>query len=483
VRGGGRRGVRIAVSSSTRGTGRERGRGKAPEEIAMTPKNAAEPTVASTRAASPGARSRALRALGAAGLALVLAACGDDDAPMPMPMPDAALADTGVPDTGAPDAGDPDAGPGDAGPSDAGASDADPGDAGRADGGVDCTPTALLVTTSDFRAGQRAVIDVATQTVVAGPVASDDQDTVPVRTDCDSWLVEGGTGDLKLQVRGMPLDTARVFDLDPPGTPASTTYASTPQFVVDATGHLIASRYSLSSLAVLDLAAGAVAATIDLSPLAAPTDPDAVDASAMAVVGPRVVVALGRFYFPAPTFSLTYAGPSVLAVVDPVARALVDVDPAAPGVQGVVLPTGNPTALLTLDDDTVLVACKDDAFVDTDGALYSVDVPTGTVSDALVREADVGGFGRLLRTDDGRVLLGAGGGVREIDPSSGMTRRVIVPSGTARENLVALVGDRLFVATGAGLRSWSVATGTETTPASGPIAVGALPFYGLAPAR
>jgi hypothetical protein len=399
-------------------------------------------------------------------LVVLLAACGDDDEPMAMP--DAAL---------------PDGGPGDASHVDAGPDDGSPRDAGGADAGVDCTPTALLVTTSDFTRGEYALVDAVSQGLLGGPVPSADQDTRPVRTACDSWLVEGGTGNVKLQARGMPLETARVFDLDPPGTDPTMTYASTPQFVVDATGHVIASRYSLSSLVVLDVAAGVVETTIDLTPLAAPADPDAVDASAMAVVGPRVVVALGRFYFPPPDFRLTYAGPSLLAVVDPATRRLDDVDPRTPGVQGIELPTGNPTALLALDDARVLVACTDDAFNPNDGALYSVHVPTGSVSEALVGEAEVGTFGPLLSTDDGRVLLVAGGGVREIDPSNGTTRRIIVPPDTAPTNVVALVGDRLFVATSTGLRSWSVTTATETTPTTGPIAIGTLPIYGMAPAR
>ena len=120
-----------------------------------------------------------------------LAACGDDDGGS---APDASVVADAGGDGGDVDAGV-DLGVADLGPLEAGALDLGEADAGTSDGGApDCTPTHLLVTTSDFVTGGLATYALDTGTIALAPAPTADQDTLPVRAGCDTYLVEGGTG-------------------------------------------------------------------------------------------------------------------------------------------------------------------------------------------------------------------------------------------------------------------------------------------------
>lgn len=412
--------------------------------------------------------------VGWSALALVLSsgvvACGDDDiAPMSDAGRDAGSDDGGV------DAGSPDV---DGGGVDAGTGDVD---AASPDAGpVDCTPTVLLVTTSDYVDGALATYELATGVVTVSPTPAPDQDTLPVRAGCDTYLLEGGSARVRRQVGGDALTTAVTIDVDPAGTPDTDVYVSTPQFVVEAGADTYVTRLSRQSGVRIDPLAGTVVGELDFTPLAAVGDVDSVDMSTALYNGGRLLVALGRFYFPSPTFALTYAGPSVIAVVDPVAGTLVDVDATTAGTQGIELPVGNPGPIVRLDDDVVLVACTDDGFDDTDGVLFSIDVPSGNVTATAATEATLGGFKGLATTPDARVFLAAGGALLELMSDTGTVIDTLVPATVGVRSFV-LHGDAAYVVTSAGLRVWSLSTGAELTTA--PVTFGTLPIYGIALAR
>ncbi len=413
-------------------------------------------------------------ALGALGLALgaMLAGCGDDDG---APSPDAAMNDAGRGDGAVSDAAAPDAGLADAGEMDLGEPDLGAPDAGP----VDCTPTHLLVTTSDYVNGGLATLSLATRAVTLASAPAADQDTLPVRAGCDTYLLEGGSGLVRRQAAGDPLTTVSATDVDPAGSDPASVYVSTPQTVIEAGGAAYVTRYARSSAVRLEPTTGAVLGEVDLSPLAAAGDPDSVDMSRALLNGGRLLVALGRFYF-SPTFELLYAGPSALAVLDPATGALLDADPVRVGMQGIELPVGNPGAMARLDDDVVLVACTDDGFDDTDGVLLAVDVPSGNVTPTGATEAALGGFKGLATTDAGRVYLAAGGALYELRADTGAVLDTPVPASVGVTSFV-LDGETAYVVTDAGLRIWSLATGTEET--SAPITFGSLPIYGIALAR
>ena len=438
----------------------------------------------------PTMMNKNVNVVGASALALMLSfgfvACGDDD-DTPMMMSDGgrdAGRDGGGDDAGR-DAGrvdgGADGGTADGGGLDGGSTDGGDADAGLADAGpIDCTPTKLLVTTSDFTTGGLATFDLETGAVTLSPTAAADQDTLPVRAGCDTYLVEGGSGRVRRQVGGDPLTTAISIDVNPAGTPAGDTYVASPQVVVEAGAATFVTRYSLQSAARIDPIAGTTTGAIDFTPLAATADIDSVDMSAALYNGGRLLVALGRFYFPSPTFALTYGGPSVIAVVDPIAGTLVDVDATTPGTQGITLPTGNPRQFARLDDDVVLVTCTDDAFDDTDGVLYAIDVPSGNVTATAATEATMGAFNGLVTTDGGRVFLAAGGAVLELMADTGIVIGTLVPA-TVGVTALAIHADSAYVVTSAGLRVWLLSSGLEKTTA--PVTFGTLPIYGIALAR
>lgn len=422
-------------------------------------------------------------------LSLVLVACGDDD-DMPMVMSDAGR-DAGRDGGGGDGGGDLDGG-GEVDAGGDGGADGGDVDGGVADAGpVDCTPTKLLVTTSNYTIGALATYDLATGVVTVSPTAAADQDTLPVRTGCDTYLVEGGSGLVRRQVGGDPLTTAVSVDVDPAGTPAGDTRVSSPQVVVEAGASTFVTRYSLQSAVRIDPAAGTVVGEVDFAALAATYTVgsmgivDTVDMSNALYNDGRLLVALGRFYFPAPMYSLTYAGPSLIAVVDPVTGTVTDVDTATDGVQGIELPVGNPGSIVRLDDDVVLVACTDDSSADDDGVVYSIDVPSGTVTPTAATEATLGGFHGLATTDDARVFLAAGGALLELMSDTGTVIDTLVP---ASVNVASFLidGDSAYVVTARvadanTLRVWSLSTGEETTAA--PVTFGSLPIYGIALAR
>ncbi len=414
---------------------------------------------------------KTLNIVGAGAVALALSlgciGCGDDDA--------APLSDAGAQDGGPGDAGDVDAGEADAGEADGGLPDAASPDAGA----VDCTPTKLLVTTSDYVNGALATYDLATGVVTVSPTPATDQDTLPVRAGCDTYLVEGGLGRVRRQVGGDALTSAFTLDVDPAGTADTDLYVSTPQVVIEAGGATYVTRLGQQSAPRIDPLAGTVVGDLDFTPLAAVDDPTSVDMSTALFNGGRLLVALGRFYFSS-TYALLYGGPSVIAVVDPVTGSLTDVDAVAPGVQGIELPVGNPGPIVRLDDDVVLVSCTDDAYDDTDGVLFSIDVPSGNVTATAATEATLGGFKGLATTDDGRVFLAAGGALLELLADTGTVIDTLVPASVGVKSFV-VYGDSAYVVTDAGLRVWALSTGAERTAA--PVVFGTLPIYGIALAR
>jgi len=345
---------------------------------------------------------------------------------------------------------------------------------------VDCTPTTLLVTTSDFTTGTLATYDLETGVVTVSPTAAADQDTKPVRAGCDTYLVEGTSGRVRRQVGGDALTTAVAIDVDPAGTPDTETRVSTPQVVVDAAGSTFVTRYSLQSAARIDPTAGTVTGEVDFAPLAAIDDSDNVDMSAALYHDTTLLVALGRFYFPPPDYAPVYGGRSLIALVDPVAGVLIDADPAMAGTQGIELPVGNPRNIVRLDDDVVLVDCANDAFVDDDGVLFAIDVPSRTVTATAATEATLGGFKGLATTEDARVFLAAGGALLELMSDTGTVIDTLVPASVGVTGFV-IYGDSAFVIADGALRVWSLATGAETTAA--PVRFGEQNIYGIALAR
>jgi hypothetical protein len=410
--------------------------------------------------------------------AFVCAACGDDDVVGidGGPPRDASGGDAPIAMDGGRDAATPDGGT----------------DAGRPDGGTDggmavCDPPFLLGTTTatDFSVSGLATFELATSTVdVLGSDLSE-SDSVAVWSGCRAFVLNRGEAMVSVQTAGTPLTTAVSFDVDPAGT--TSTYTSNPIAVLalsDTKAYVV--NQSRSAITIVDPTQDGTAAIlgeIDLSPYARTGDADSVDASDAILVGDRVYVALGHYWFdPDAGFAIQFEG-SELAIIDPATDALVDADASTAGTQGIQLTNDNPwRGLAYVEEDARLwVGATGDSFA-IDGAIEIVDpaamTSTGTLIDEATLDAEITAFARVAAD---RVLVLAGGVVEAFDPADTTSTTAVV-----HDVAGMLVHDGTLYAwsrgKAAGLYTFDAATGAETTPSSGPYTFGSHPLSSLVPA-
>lgn len=146
------------------------------------------------------------------------------------------------------------------------------------------------------------------------------------------------------------------------------------------------SRYDSADLWIVNPQTGAHTGTI---PLAGFADADGIpEMDRMALWAGWLFVSIERldrnnFYAP--------AGGSLIAVIDPVNDALIDVDPVALGVQGILLPAQNPTTELVIDPaGKLLVGCTGN-YGALDGGVVRIDPATLAVEATEVTESALGG--------------------------------------------------------------------------------------------
>lgn len=155
---------------------------------------------------------------------------------------------------------------------------------------------------------------------------------------------------------------------------------------------VIVTRHRLSSLAVVDVAAGQVARVVDLSPLRGAAQ--GAYPGAIARVGAELWVALGRHD----------------NLARPVARgAVARIDPRSLAVVAAVeLAHANPVGPLLASPDgrQRWIAAVGSYNVVGDGAVEAVDVATGRALEPVVTESEVGGnIDALAVVDDRRIAL------------------------------------------------------------------------------
>lgn len=136
-------------------------------------------------------------------------------------------------------------------------------------------------------------------------------------------------------------------------------------------------RYDESSLWIVNPATGAFVGSVSLAAFA---DADGIpEMNRLAVRNGRVFVSLQRVnrdLFFSPTDS------SQVVVLDGLTGALVDCDPVAPGVQGIVLPFQNPTTEIVTDAAGRLVVGCTGAYGVNDGGVVRID-PVALRVDAI----------------------------------------------------------------------------------------------------
>lgn len=355
-----------------------------------------------------------------------------------------------------------------------------------------CEVGSILVTTSDFSEGVLGRVSKATNEVVGVPAASADQDSVPVRSGCTTFLLEHSFGHVRVQSDVDPTVSTHTINLHEPGSEGI--YLSNPQAVasISATKAYV-TQLSTNEIAIINPTldgVDGVTGSIDLSGFLVEGDSDGhVDMSAMVVVGTRAYVALGNYTFG--KGGQEFPGASVIAVIDTATDMLIDQNPENGGVQGIVLTYHNPVELAV--DGTLIYVAAPGAGGMEDGGIEVIDTTAGTAA-PVISEETIGG---TLSTNPAGIAFaggklfaimgwsfGVGGSLVVID-----TDPAAVGDSVAVTEAHSLIGSGTSIYVNAGatppsaIRVFSAATLAEVTPAAGPIAVGAQNTYGMAEAH
>lgn len=366
--------------------------------------------------------------------------CSDDPAPADastdvvvndVPAADVPATDLGALDAGV-DAGRADGGATDLGSPDSGArdvpvatdvvdvpvavdaTDAGAVDAPATDGGVACTPTRALVTTSDYVMGGYAIGPIAPPALTASGTLSPDQDHVPVQSGCvvynllrtNDVLAVLDNAALPAVARRIPLRMMGAADAGtadagpPPGNQVNPYDVLT----LSPTRALVA-QYALPRLGIVnpsvDGAAGVVG-SVDLSSLRPAADTDASpEAAAILQVGSRIFVSLQHLN----NYAVVTNGS--LAVLNASDLTLVDADAVATGVQALTLGGRNPIAMVTTPTAASIVVASAGVLYRTpavlDGVIERVNPTTFAISGTTVTEAALGGdLGGVVMLDENR---------------------------------------------------------------------------------
>jgi DNA-binding beta-propeller fold protein YncE len=244
---------------------------------------------------------------------------------------------------------------------------------------VDAAQTRAFVLTSDFVTGGLSVVDLDTRAVMT--------DVASVHHDARARWAFGklyvlnrfGADNVQVIDPGASFATVRQFSTGNGSNPSD--------IVVVAPDKAYVSLYGTAYLQVVDPNAGMLGPTIDLTALA---DADGLpEADRMARFGRWLFVAIQRLdrnggFVPTDT--------SLVAVVDLESDALVDVDPMAPGVQGIVLPATNPVTTFVWDGDArrFYLGCAG-AYGALDGGIVVIDPETLVAQGLAATEVELGG--------------------------------------------------------------------------------------------
>lgn len=362
---------------------------------------------------------------------------------------------------------------------DSSANDAAAHDAAQnADAGTsDCdSPARVLVTTSDYTNGGLCIVDLAAGTASCAADANDDQDSVPRFAGCRAYVIERGLGSIDVQSESDPLVTERTISVN-----QGASGQSNPQDVVALPdGRVLVTRLYANSALVIDptLDEGGTAAEVDLSGFLDESDSDGyVDMSDAEVIGDRVYIALGRYFFD-DDFAQQWAGSSLVAVVDAATLELVDMDETEEGVQGIELSFHNPTQLVALPSNMLAVVAGG-AYGDEDGGAEIVILPVGTQVTSYAESLTGDQLAGIAPVSSTLVYAVRAGFTPQTMQLASVNLTTEVATTLVAENVfdAKLVGEELIVGTTGGLLRHNAATGAAISTA--PIATGSLPTYGM----
>ena len=260
----------------------------------------------------------------------------------------------------------------------------------------------LFVSTTDYTTGQLAAIDLA-QGCAHDGIAPISGDAVLAWQGSQLVVMNSGQGP------DGPEDNVTLFDVtvDPPRLAcqlaahlAGEMGTGNPRGYLAVDSHRgYLTRFSQSSIAIIDTSACAVLGTIDLSPFRGPaTLPFA---RPIALVGSEAWVALERL----PPSLTNPTTPGAIVRIDPHTDAPIDSDATQDGVQAIELLHANPVGHFAQRNGRVWIACVGAYQSIDDGAVEEIDLATHVVSDAVTETTMHGNVDAVIALDDDRLLL------------------------------------------------------------------------------
>jgi hypothetical protein len=418
--------------------------------------------------------------------------------------PDGASSDVSTDEAALPDGNVADAGTdtqvGDSAPDTKRDATAVEGEAGEAAAeGGDIFSGSLLVATTDFATSTEvATIDVGAKSVV-GSGSYQDGDAVPKTSNGRRFVFERTNDRVKLLDSGGL--TVKTFDLKAEGGPSQNPHDVV---VVPGTSTAFVSLYNSGRIAVLDLNAGTVTSTIDLTSFTAEDDPDGNPDVDLGMYVP----ATGLVYFTLQRIDTTGfpiacpTAPSLLVAIDPVTKAVV-----RPNDAGTAVDAGGGEAIaLTLvsPGDIAWDASSGKLLVLANGCSNTVDGGTVVVHHGIEAINLATGASQLLYAPTSQdylsqlVLLGPGSAlVQSFAGFTGQWNRwdltsptlgaaiAGVPSGAVAESLDTLLGIRKALAADGGPAGYDVvryhvSTGGTSLVVQNPLAAPYIGVGGLA---
>ena len=239
--------------------------------------------------------------------------------------------------------------------------------------------TQAFVYATDFSSGSIAAIAFGPPRTVTPNVATVSSDAVLRHFDGLLYVINRfGFDNIQVLDPSSGYTTVRQFSVGNGSNPHDIVFVSRTKAYVP--------RYGSPDLWIVNPQTGAHTGTISLAQFA---DAAGIPEMDRAVVwAGRVFITverLDRNNFFLPTDS------SQVIVIDPATDTIVDADPAAPGVQGILLPYQNPNTKLLVDTSGMLVVGCSGYFGIADGGVVRINPATLTVTAAEITEAALGG--------------------------------------------------------------------------------------------
>ncbi len=349
-----------------------------------------------------------------------------------------------------------------------------------------CPSTQVLVTTSDGRVGELAVLDPDRSEIRVASASNDDPDTVPARLGCTPVLLERSRGRIKIQSREDPLTTEGLIDVNPSGERGS--YKANPLRVIQvAHRKAYALLGQVNEVIIFDPDSVAITGTINLSALAFTADTDGlVDVLDAIAIGDYLFVALGQYWFEQSAGQpprIVFGG-SEIAVIDTRDDSLIDVDPSTRAFDGIALEMQNPRRGMMSDGKTLWVVASGAQGAEQpvlDGGIEAIDLATLGSKGVVFSEMELGAeLMGAVRTDAGVWWVLANDEVLALSLADATLRERIAQGvddmARVEGSLYAWAGPGAFE----GLRRFELASGDETTTGPTSWFVGDLPVVGVA---